>query len=346
METKTTVCLLILFTSALILNAQQTIEGYIYDFKTKQPLESVSIYFDGTTIGTTTNKQGYFNIEISNTIEASLVISYIGYDTKILPKNKLNSLSSIFLTEKTTNLDEVVITNDDWSRERKLRVFRNEFIGKTAEFNFCKILNEKDIRLKYNRHLNTLIAYADRPIIIKNKYLGYILYYDLIDFEVQYKKSIPDNLNIIHYVFFSGTCRFEELKAEPSKRHLRARRIAYNGSTLDFMRSLVNNTLKENLFEVFIKGKDSDIYFPATFKKAFKIVTNLNNFTVSLLDENVTTIRYNKFEQSTIEMKDGHDFFTVDTFGNYAPVNAITFGGEFGRKRISTMLPSNYGLKK
>ena len=40
----------------------QEINGVVLDDKTNEPLESVSIYFDGTTIGATTNAKGVFKL--------------------------------------------------------------------------------------------------------------------------------------------------------------------------------------------------------------------------------------------------------------------------------------------
>ena len=97
----------------------QSIEGTIISNHDNTPLEGVSVYFDGTTIGTTTNTKGVFKLEIEKQISANLVISYIGYkqlifqDTDVIPK-------IFILEEETTSLDEVVITTDDWSRTKKM----------------------------------------------------------------------------------------------------------------------------------------------------------------------------------------------------------------------------------
>ena len=43
----------------------QSIKGYVLDKLTKEPLESVSVYFNNTTLGVITNENGYFTIEKS-----------------------------------------------------------------------------------------------------------------------------------------------------------------------------------------------------------------------------------------------------------------------------------------
>jgi len=73
----------------------QTLTGKIVDLKTKQPLMAVSIYFDNTTIGTTTNADGEFSIVYSDAIQSNLVISYLGYETVFI--SDYRSLSTIKL---------------------------------------------------------------------------------------------------------------------------------------------------------------------------------------------------------------------------------------------------------
>lgn len=93
----------------LKLNNKTTICGYIKDKNSLEPIENVSIINQQTKLGTSTDKDGFFHIDMikSETIE----ITYLGYQ-------KLNFLTSdfdanecktIFLTEDTFNIDEVLI---------------------------------------------------------------------------------------------------------------------------------------------------------------------------------------------------------------------------------------------
>ncbi|MEM1002791.1 MAG: carboxypeptidase-like regulatory domain-containing protein, partial [Bacteroidota bacterium] len=58
----------------------QTLSGYVYDDKTGLPLETVAVYFDNTTVGTTTSSEGFFTINYSDAIKYNLVISFLGYE--------------------------------------------------------------------------------------------------------------------------------------------------------------------------------------------------------------------------------------------------------------------------
>lgn len=52
----------------------QSLSGFVLDEKTKQPLIGVSVYFDGTTNGTSTDDLGRFKINCKSYTKSSLVI--------------------------------------------------------------------------------------------------------------------------------------------------------------------------------------------------------------------------------------------------------------------------------
>lgn len=70
-----TVVGLILFSAAT--RAGEIIKGYVYD-ETNQPVIGANVYWEGTQHGTTTNPDGYFEIE-SVPVTQNLLVSYIGY---------------------------------------------------------------------------------------------------------------------------------------------------------------------------------------------------------------------------------------------------------------------------
>lgn len=76
--------LLLLYFISYNLSAQNIIKGKITDSDTGEGMPFVNVYFNKTTIGTTTDFDGYFNLPIPNTIQSdSLVASYIGYTQKV-----------------------------------------------------------------------------------------------------------------------------------------------------------------------------------------------------------------------------------------------------------------------
>ena len=74
--------LLILFAMCSTLAYSQfTVSGKIVDSATKEPLSSASVYCQNTTIGTTTNKEGEFSLQLKSG-GYELIVSYTGYQTR------------------------------------------------------------------------------------------------------------------------------------------------------------------------------------------------------------------------------------------------------------------------
>ena len=313
----------------------QIISGFVLDKNTNEPLLGTSIYLDGTTIGTTTNNDGYFELEINTPQNASLIISFVGYDTQLFSLTKFNNSKKIYLEESANQLNEVVLGLDIWSREKKMRIFKSEFLGKEKSSLTCKILNEKDIILIYNSTSNTLSAYADKPIIIKNKYLGYELSYNIVAFEVEFIINLQ-GLRITNEVYYAGTTFFKELKKKPKNKILLNRKKEFHGSLVHFMRSLASKQLNENKFQIYFKSLPTNPY------KYFDITTE-NGQVKAVITTSKLSVLYNNYDQSSIQpISKNKNIFYIDSFGNHSPTTNLLFSGVFGLKRISNMLPINY----
>ncbi|RZK60593.1 MAG: carboxypeptidase-like regulatory domain-containing protein, partial [Pedobacter sp.] len=105
-----------------------------------------------------------------------------------------------------------------------------------------------------------LTVKASDFLVIENKALGYKIKYLLQDFEYNYKSKI---------VYFAGLPSFEDLKGSKSKQKnwSKKRVIAYNGSIQHFFKSLYNNTLAAEGFEI---NKIADI--PNTGRKPDSLI--------------------------------------------------------------------------
>ncbi len=86
-----------------------SVKGKVTDSSTGEGLPFVNIYFKGTSSGTTTDFEGYFQLK-STTLQDSLVASYIGYITRSKPLMKVkDQVVNIQLIPDTKSLEEVVI---------------------------------------------------------------------------------------------------------------------------------------------------------------------------------------------------------------------------------------------
>tara|TARA_R110002049_G_scaffold112299_3_gene261728 strand:+ start:1361 stop:2392 length:1032 start_codon:yes stop_codon:yes gene_type:complete len=323
---------------AVVTQAQITITGFVLDEGNKEVLEGVSVFYDGTTIGTITNSEGYFTITTPKKLTAPLVISYIGFENQIYNNLETSSLGEVFLKESAVQLNEVVLKPDTWSREKKLGIFRRQFLGTTPPAVECKILNEDDVRLYYDKEKNILYGYANKPLQIRNKFLGYIVQYHLVDFEVRYHNSLS-GFNMVESVFYAGTALFTEINEKVKRKYIKNRDMAYYGSVLHFMRALSKRRLYEEKFRIFKERQEVEPYLYLRVDNS----TTDGNVKVEQIEERLN-ILYDKWGNSNITVIDSA--FHIDAYGNHAPANNVLFGGDMGLLRIATVLPLDYQPKK
>lgn len=286
--------LLFLITSSLSL-AQKYVQGKVISYQGK-PLEGASVYLNNTTVGTITKDDGSFSLIVYDG-NYELIISHIGYKTRNENFNTQNYTSPLkfVMIPETNILDEVVlkptIYDDEW--RRNLEIFKNTFLGRTKLSKTCEILNPKVLHFETNKSNGELTAISRSPLRIKNKGLGYLIEFDLVDYILKNRK-----------LTYLGYSKYQELPGGKSKqRHWKRNRLkAYNGSRMHFVRSLRKQTLRENGFLVhqFRRVKNTDRPSEDRIKAARELI-RLNRSSINLtkkisnpktaLDSAVITIR-------------------------------------------------------
>ncbi|EDM43329.1 hypothetical protein SCB49_01202 [unidentified eubacterium SCB49] len=90
--------------------SQEELKGKVSDFLTFMPIESASVYVDGSTTGTITNADGKFSLRVpKELVNDTLVISSIGYKSYRVLVSEFDPAMDISLEEDTASLDEVLI---------------------------------------------------------------------------------------------------------------------------------------------------------------------------------------------------------------------------------------------
>jgi hypothetical protein len=322
----------------------QKIYGVVLDGDTKKPIIGASVYFNNTTIGTSTNFNGEFSIALKHKIETPLVVSNMGYITSQKAELSANK-KLIFLLYKSNNmLEEAIInTNDGWSREIKMKEFLKHFLGETANGRACEVLNKEEILLRFNKAKKKLTAEAVVPIIIKNHNLGFIISVQLVNFEVNYSFVSKNNRRRIFYnTYYSSTNFFKSIDDSPKT--IKKRKKTYNGSLLHFMRALAKNKLLKNGYRLNEIAKyPTDNKRPVSPKKYIKI-RKLDSLGVMVkLDKNLNII-YKTGKQSIVQSS--VDEFFINSFGNHFPKRKVLFRGDLGNQRMGDSLPLDYLLTK
>lgn len=96
----------VVFLSLNIQAQSKIISGKITDATTGAPLPLVSVYLKGSSVGTLSNDEGEFFIEVNNQ-SLILVFSYTGYETQNFGLNNLSS--DVKLVPVIADLPEVVV---------------------------------------------------------------------------------------------------------------------------------------------------------------------------------------------------------------------------------------------
>jgi len=247
-----TICSLITF-------GQFSISGKIVDSASKEPLSGASVYCQNTTIGTASNKEGEFSLQLKSG-GYELIISYTGYQTKqVIITNTDNRIPDIQMIKEEKSLGEVIIktsneVKDGWAKYGTF--FIEHFIGVTPNAGKTTLQNPEVLKFYFLKKSNKLRVLATEPLQIENKGLGYNLRYQLDSFIYYY------NTNINSY---RGFCLFTEMDGDDSLKKVWAanRERAYSGSKLHFMRSYYDSALVEEGFAIDMLDEVNDKKFNA-----------------------------------------------------------------------------------
>jgi hypothetical protein len=123
---RTTYTLLILSLFTFTLAAQKgTVRGYVYDKESGEPIGFGNVYLEGTTKGTNTDFEGFYNLSDVPVGEYTLVATFLGYDTasvdiKVFDQGIVNQ--TLYLTEGGISLGVINVSAERTSRKTEVQV--------------------------------------------------------------------------------------------------------------------------------------------------------------------------------------------------------------------------------
>jgi hypothetical protein len=321
-----------------------SIIGKILDKKNNGSLPFVNVFLEGTTIGTQTKHDGTFilkNIPIGN---YHLVTSMIGYKLKIQNIEVLESSPElqISLEEDIKVLDEVkVIGIRDKVWEKLFKEFEIELLGNDFNKKEVKILNKEVIDIEYQKDSGGFTAQASQPIIIENFKLGYRQTYVLNSFE---KK-----LNRIAYKGLSSYQLIENQNNKRKTQWKKNRITSYQGSIRHFLKSLINNRLKEEGFKAYYLNTDltkttnSPLYFDFDPLEIIKPTSIPNIFSLNINKPMVILYENRQLSAQFSEIKPLAKIL-ISNEGNLLDPYSIEITGKMGEKRLANLLPLDFDL--
>ncbi len=354
-----TIIVLFLLSSEAI--SQYSIKGYVYENDMKTPIQGAQVFIDGSTIGALSLENGSFELNKIPEGIHDLVARFVGFkgQTLQLNTNQLKKSYIFTLKDDIYEMNELVVKPDQQSWKYNFRVFQDVFLGK-GPFSENTIIKNKDaIYFDFDVDNRVLIAITTDRIEIENKDLGYVLYFYLDHFIVDYK----GNRNS-----FSGQAFFEPLysrRKRTQNKWTENRLKAYQGSFLHFTKSLITKSLNENGFYVKSEKRDSNAiyvskeevpqhhYFQKVDSTLFKFqflnflnITYKNEYEdMSYLNHRAGVLNKNPrllpdFQNSSMTLLS--DSILIDNSAYVITPTDLLFDGYWSFEKVSDMLPIDY----
>lgn len=336
------------------------VKGKILDEATKQPLAGASVFAENTTLGTATDNDGLFNLYLPNG-GYNIVITFTGYQTETKRVTTADAAESIVIEikKKEKSMDEFVVKStsevaDGLAKYGKF--FMENFIGNTENAKQCTIKNTDALKFFYYRRTKRLKVIAKEPLEIVNDALGYTIKYELDSFVHEYNTQVS---------IYTGYPLFQEMQAGNEAQQERwnaARKVAYNGSILHFMRSLHQKKLQEQGFEIqfIVKNYNTEnaipvknVYGGMNYKlydssNVVEVLPNQRDVAViyknegspaAYIDSNANAS--SKFQLSVVTFLPNEEL-DIEQNGYYYDQRDITITGYWAWEKLGDMLPYNY----
>jgi len=241
---------LVLFTvlfSNNIASSTSSIYGRVIDKETGDPISNANIYLANTTIGTTTNTKGYFEIKEVPKGTFNIIFSHVAYyfhKERLQLKHYFIDLGTIELMIKAYQLPTVIVEDEEGIWKDQYDKFLKEFIGSGNNSDSTHIVDPYNIN--FWEKDEKLFASSIDPIEIINKSLGYKIKYFLDYFE-----------SSSSFTKYSGNSVFtpltSNLKTDSTKWAVN-RDETYLGSFRHFL-TILNNGYTKFLSMLSVKGK-------------------------------------------------------------------------------------------
>lgn len=336
---------------AFQLNAQTVISGLITD-SLNVPIPYAYVFLSKTTVGVLANSGGEYVLTIPQNGNYEMVITCVGYSPKsqIINANDVDQRINMKLNARIFVLDEVVINSKDRNRRKNIRLFSEAFIGNTSNSKYCHIENTEDLVVFQSSSDSVLKAFSIKPLRIKNSSLGYSIFFDLQDFQLNLKTG---------HLRYSGNYFFEEIKANKIKKDQwqLARLNTYYGSKMHFLRTIFNDSMKQENFELCAYEMDScrTGWVVANTISEYDLYNGYDNGTITLFYNTPVSITYTfnhpVLSPSYVNRYWPHNLSSVIIFsdllkvyknGYYSGPYDASWGGDMARERVADLLPYDF----
>jgi hypothetical protein len=315
------------------------IAGFVYDKTTGNPLENVEVYLANTTLGMSTDREGFFLIRNIPQGMHELVVSMIGYE--YISKTvwikyhdrlefKFQLVPVIYETEPTEVLGTVP---RKWLDD--LGLFKNLFFGRSDHAAQCEIENEEVLDFIWTSP-HFFIAKAQQPLHIINNALGLKIECLLVNFfwDKQHRKwswSIKPKFSFLE----SADSSLIEI--------WKKNRVKVNyGSPYHFLYTLINRQLQVESYNVFFVDNAGVRVYGLEYRFISSEYDSL--LRPGIIPEEYK-LRFKKYlyvvdkEDRCSWVKLNYPEITVDAYGYPQEINAFEVYGYWAEQGVADLLP-------
>ncbi|MBK0377884.1 carboxypeptidase-like regulatory domain-containing protein [Mucilaginibacter segetis] len=336
--------------------SQLKLSGRVINTNNGKPVANASVFFNNATIGTKSGEDGTFALRNLRPGQYDLIVSVVGFEkyTQTVMINKSIVMPDIKMQPKVTMMKVVRIGNDP-KRARKLRLFKEYFLGTSDFSRKCEIVNPDVIDLHFSKNENVLTGSTEDFLEIDNDALGYKLRYIVNSFVLDKTAA---------KVGYDGPVFFEEKDgtAEQKERWKKNRRDIYYGSVTHFLREILANRADTDYLVRNFCFKDFDKlnidkkftwdtlhvadYVHATDRPGVFAITNNGK-----LDIFYYPYRHMKFKESNLRTHQGilvatisfiDQYLYFDSNGTILNPLGVFFENGWSVTRVADLLPMDY----
>lgn len=339
----------LLLTNVVVVNGQQKISGIVLN-DSKEPIKNASVFLNNTSYSAQTTNDGAFALEVPDG-NYELVVYQYGYSAVIHPL-VVDQPLEVLINLKHIRLDlqgQEVTADRDPTWYKNLEIFKRNFLGESRNGKACELINPTAMILDRDRETGYLKGWATKPLLIRNRLLGYDISYVLETYVRDGRLSS-----------YAGYVLYRDIPGLVLKqKHLKARERAYRGSSMHFVRTLINGTSEEEGFQLqkFTQKDREWILIPAAFDEIVNVekggiyLHGSGRYQLTYMKEkpelgraktsNPHGANITRYGQ-TSELEILQEKVKLSASGAMNPPLGIMFSGYMGWEKVGDALPLDY----
>ena len=247
------------------LSAQRTVSGRVTDAGDGKPVPEAAVFIDNTTIGTTTNADGNYQLKLPGEGSYRLAVSHVAYQPVFVDIDAEKASKTLNIGLRSYEMEEVTVSAKTRFRNKDVELFWRTILGVKPSKKTMQPMNPEAVYYYYNSETQKLTVTCRVPLLIVNHETGYHIQYVLNYFIHDYETNISS---------WEGQYLFTGLEpANYRQKNIweKNRQKIYRTSITNLIKSLYKNTALEDGFLFAYTQKQDDSH-----KKTGEVF--MNNF--------------------------------------------------------------------